>query len=690
VTALPSRRFLDMLPPAVLSAWPAVGDTPPALALLAALEEQWLLLAAQVDDIVSDAFPDSAQDWALPYIGALLGLPGDASRTEIAYATALRRRKGTPAAVEDFAEIVSGWPARVQEGWRSTLWCQQLRHPVLRTASLNLRAGEHLLAGTGLDPARHSVTPGGPHHPAAVTAEVFPWRVLAYEQVECRPLGDGRLSLHPLGASAPLYLAPRPLLIASDAEDERPPGLPPAPRPPRAADELPVRATWRLIAALGGVTYGPTWELAADHPLTAPGPALIEIRQDGVPIPWSAIRLASLPPGGANVPAAGQILIDPARGVVLPAADVTGTLRASFYRAVSGAIGPLASQAEVREDVGVVIVVDPEMGPHPAGQIVVSTLDMAFAAAQGAAHSSSPPDAPQVEIRLLTGDRLAAPPAVTGAPALTSWRVVAPVGMTPVVVGDLALDLTGVHVELSGFFLDGNLHLGPSLAGADLIGLSLDPTQGHQVRLDQTAWTTRVTATRCFLGPVRADLGAYPLTLTDCIVDGRGTASMPCGGDGGGDPARSAVTAVDRFPPGLVATGVTFVGAVAADEVFLTDCLLTGDLVTTVTSTGCLRFCKLAPTDDPQAHPPGYKCLTGPAPRFADEGFDAAGYYAPLLTTITARPLQPVLTAASDSGEIGAYHHARRGPLLLRATQRLPEMTPLAVHPHLTVAAPEE
>lgn len=689
----PSQRFLRMLPPTLLSVWPPVGDTPAALALLGALEQQWLLLAADVDSVVDDAFPDSAADWALPYLGALLGLPPDAGRREIAYATALRRRKGTPSALEDFAEIVTGWASRAEEGWKITLWCQQLRHPVRRTASLNLRRGEHLLAGTGLDTARRSVTPGGSYHPAAVTADVFPWQVLRYNQVEAVMLPDGRLAMHPLAASAPLYLAPRPLIIASDAEDERPPGVPPQPRPPRQAAQLPVRVSYRLIEALGTVSYGPIWTLDPSHPLTGTvddGPALVEITEDGVPIPWTSIGLTSLPPAGTLVPAAGQVLLDPSRGVLLPAADVTGVLRTTFYRAVPGTLGPLASTSQPSDDVGVVIVVDPAGGPHPPGQTVVATLGAAITAAQAAATSTSAADVPQVEIRLSTGDRLAAPAPITGSPALTRWRIIAPVGITPAVVGDLSIDLADVQLELSGFFLDGNLTIGPSMAGVDLIGLALDATAGQTVGVDKTAWTARLTATRCLLGPIRADLSAFPITLTECLIDGTGAALMPCGGDPGGDPARAALAAIDRFPPDLVATGVTFAGAVGADEVWVTDCLFTTDLRTTVTSTGCVRFCHLGPADDPQAHPAGYHCLSGPLPRFGSVGFDSAGYYAPLINSPSARPDPPLLSGASDGGEIGAYHHTRRGPLALRLAQRLPEMTPLAVHPHLAVAHPEE
>lgn len=683
-------EFLRMVPPALLASWPGDEDTPPLVALLTALQEQWLALAADIDTVVDDAFPDSAAEWALPYLAGLLGLPTDAARREIASATALRRRKGTPAAVEDFAEVVTGWPARVIEGWRVTVWCQQLRHPVRRTATLDLRHGEHLLAGTGLDPARRCVTPGGPYHPAAVSAALFPWQVLTYRDVEAAPLGDGRYAMHPLGLAAPLYLAPRALEIASDAEDERPPGVPPHSRGPRGAAELPVRATWRVVEALGEVAYGPVWTLEPGHPLTAPGPALLEVTVDGVPLPWNRIGLTGLPPGGTPTPAADEVLVDPARAVLVPGSGIAGTLRTTFHRATSGALGAGASTAQGRDDAGLVIVVDPALGQHAPGQVVVADLAAAFAIASGATTSPAEPDAPEVEIRIATSDRIAAPGPLTGTPALTRWRVLAPVGMTPTVVGDLILDLTGVSVELSGFFLTGDIRVGPSMAAVALTGLTTDSTRGKGIEVAPAAWTVRLSAARCLLGPIRADISAHPIELRDCVVDGFGTAPMPCGGVPGGDPGRAAVTAADRFPPDLVATGCTFAGAVGAGEVWVSDCLFTTGLRATITSTGCVRYCHLGPHDDPQAHPAAYRCLTGPVPPFGSTGRDSAGYYAPLLVPPGPRPTPAVLSGGSDGGEIGAYHHARRGPLALRLAQRLPEMTPLTLHPHLLIAEPED
>ena len=337
----PSPSFLAMLPPALLAAQPP-DDIPALLALLGALEEQWLLLAADVDRVLDDAFPDSAADWALPYLAQLLGLPPDAGRAEIGSATALRRRRGTPAALEDFATVVTGWSARATEGWQSTLWCQQLSHPVRRTASLSMRAGEQLLIGTQLDPARRSVTPGGPDHPAAATATVFPWQVYQYDSTQVCPLTGNQFALHPLGLPAPLYLRPEPLVIASDAEDELPPGTLPAMRAPRAPGDLPLRATWQLIEALGPgqVSFGPVWQLGSGHPLTGTGPdgpALLALTVDGTPVPWTSIGLTSLPAGGGPAPAPGQILVDPSRGVIAVGSAVTGIVRATFYRPASDA-----------------------------------------------------------------------------------------------------------------------------------------------------------------------------------------------------------------------------------------------------------------------------------------------------------------------------------------------------------------
>src|SRR3954464_6400543 len=192
----------EWLPPALREGAPGA---PRVLdLLLQGVDRQRELLEQDIDELWQDLFVESCADWAVPYIGALLGLPADAERLEGAYAIALRRRKGTPGALEDFAEVLTGWTARVVEGWQVTTWAQRLGHPPPpRVASFDMRAADRHRIGTPFERNRRSVTPGGPWSPRAATAVVWPWRVRTYVQTEAAPLavaGAQRFALHPLGA----------------------------------------------------------------------------------------------------------------------------------------------------------------------------------------------------------------------------------------------------------------------------------------------------------------------------------------------------------------------------------------------------------------------------------------------------------------------------------------------------------
>ena len=298
---------------------------------------------------------------------------------------------------------------------------------------------------------------------------------------------------HPLGLPAPLYLRPEPLVIASDAEDELPPGTLPARRPPRAPGDLPLRATWRLIEALGPgqVSYGPVWQLAPGHPLTAggpDGPALLALTVDGTPLQWTSIGLTSLPSGSGPAPTAGQVLVDPSRGVIAVGAAITGTVRATFYRPASGRIGALASTAQPDDRSGAVIIVDPAGGPHAPGQIVVADLNPAVTATLALPGPGTGPG-PDVEIRLQTNDRLAAPAAMTATPRVSRWRIVAPTGLTPVIEGGLTIGLPGATVEIAGCYLAGNLIVGAGLAGLTLTEITMNPAARRTLSVETGAWT---------------------------------------------------------------------------------------------------------------------------------------------------------------------------------------------------------
>ncbi|MFG2503002.1 hypothetical protein ACGFSB_32945 [Streptomyces sp. NPDC048441] len=658
-------------------------------ALLAAVDRQRRLLSEDIQRAYDDLFIDSCADWAVPYIGALLGLGQDAERLEVAHAVALRRRKGTPAALEDFAFAVTGLIARVSEGWQTTLWTQRLGHPPPpRTAALDLRDRASVKRlGTPFERSRRGVRPAGPWTPRSVTAVVWPWSVRQLVATEAAPFDQtklkGRFALHPLGIAAPLYLRPREARVAAEGAD-------PANRTGDESD-APTRATYRVLEALAGpgdITYGGSLTLAATHPLaTVPGaePPLISLSTPAGAVLWEQLRFGSVPPTGAVAapPSRFQVLVDTQRGFVQLGSELAGPVRATWYRAVPGRVGALAALADTDPAARVVVEVSKSSGPGVVGSLA-DAFKLAEQRSAGLAPEESAAGVPDVEIRLLAGDRLEAPPPQSFTPRLPRWRIVAPPLATPVVVGDLTLDLAGACVSLEGFFLKGSLTAGPRLAGLFADGLTMDPGAGG-LRTDPDAWELDLRATRCVLGPVRAELSALPVELTECVVDGRLRRFRACGPADEG-VRTDAVAQVNRFGPVLHADSVTFAGPVRADAVDARDCVFADGVDAVQQQEGCIRTSYLGPAlTTPARHPATYRSVTAPAPAFVSDAFESSGYYC-----LELEPDHPLLAAAGDGGEVGAYHRSRRAFRIRQLRRRIGEFTPLGLTAEVSVAPWEE
>ena len=683
-------RIAGWLPPALLDAPHEDGAAPRLLAaLLAAVDEQRAELAADIDELWDDFFVESCADWAVPYVAALVGLGPDAERREVAYAIALRRRKGTPAALEDFVEVLSGWRARAVEGWQVTTWAQLLDHPGSpRPAALDLRRLARDRVGTPFERITRTVAPGGRSSPRTVTAFAWPWQIRSYRMTRAVSIGNRRYALHPFGVEAPLYVRPRARPLAGDGAS----GDGAAHR----GDELdvPARATYRLLEALavpstGEVAYGERWKLGAEHPVAGkPGetPPLVSLTAGNDPVPWSAIRFGSVPAGNPPpaAPGASEVVVDIVRGHVLLGSNYSAGVRAFWHRPVSGAIGALA--AEPRSDPGarVVVTVDPSKDVAATRR---KTLEDAITLAESLSANLDPaestPDRPDVEIRLETSERISAPTVTPFAPRLPRWRIVAPTFATPVVNGDLALDLTGASLSLEGFLLNGNLRLGKGLRSVRLDALTMNPVDGAMLFVHEDAWMLALEARRSILAPIRAELAAAPIRLTDCIVDGAGKRQHGCGAPSAAQALRAAIAKRTRFAPAVRAERVTFVGRVAVERIDAADCLFVHGLEALQHQEGCLRHCYLGPPEPTPSHPQTYRCLTYPPPAFVSEGFEAGGYYALELD-------HPLAVAASDGGEIGAYNHARRSQKLSRLNARIHEFVPLGLRSEVALAPWEE
>ena len=123
------------------------------------------LLAADIDQLWDDLFIESCADWAVPYIGALVGLPPDAEPARGRLRDRAAPAQGHAGRARGLRRGAStGLTARVLEGWQITVWAQRLGHPPppARRLDVDLADGSRFRIGTPFDRVRRSVTPSGP------------------------------------------------------------------------------------------------------------------------------------------------------------------------------------------------------------------------------------------------------------------------------------------------------------------------------------------------------------------------------------------------------------------------------------------------------------------------------------------------------------------------------------------------
>jgi hypothetical protein len=119
----------------------------PLRALMAVASQVVNQLHEDIGALYRNWFIETASPWVVPYIGDLVGTPrlramsprSYTLRAYVANAVALRRRKGTPAALEQVAQDVTGWHASVLEMFQIVSATQHIKHPrpaALRTPPL--------------------------------------------------------------------------------------------------------------------------------------------------------------------------------------------------------------------------------------------------------------------------------------------------------------------------------------------------------------------------------------------------------------------------------------------------------------------------------------------------------------------------------------------------------------------------
>ena len=229
------------------------------------------------------------------------------SRLEVAYAIALRRRKGTPAALEDFAEVAHRLHGARARGLAGHRLGAAPRPPAAAAGrvDVDLRRRQPL-------PDRHAVRPRAPqrHAVRAVRPARGDGRRLAVAGRHL-PRGRGgaalpsraRFALHPLGAEAPLYLNPRP---GAAAERRRRVGRPRAPATSSTRRSARPTASSRRSPAPARSPTGSNWTgrrrppARGRHRAAAPMLLDADARRRARPVDEPALRLPAARRAGAR------------------------------------------------------------------------------------------------------------------------------------------------------------------------------------------------------------------------------------------------------------------------------------------------------------------------------------------------------------------------------------------------------
>jgi hypothetical protein len=311
-------------------------------ALLSAFADEFAVMEENLDQLYDDLFVETCADWAIPYIGDLigyeplhgLGAKRGLARAEVAHTLGLRRRKGTAAVLEQLARDVTGWNARAVEFFQLLGTTQYMNHlrPHSRYAP-DMRAWEPLARiGGAFESVAHTVDvrriETGRGRFNIPNIGIFLWRLNPYPHTRSPAVrvDDRRYLISPLGHPLPLFTNPQ-------TEDEI----------THLADPInvpdPIRR--RVMADRLPLYYGTvqTSTGAVDNA----DPSIV-LYVDGVEVPREEVVVCNLADDGAgwaHEAPAGHFAIDPVLGRIAVAADldVPESIQVTYHYGYSADMG---------------------------------------------------------------------------------------------------------------------------------------------------------------------------------------------------------------------------------------------------------------------------------------------------------------------------------------------------------------
>jgi hypothetical protein len=669
----------------------------PLRALLQVLAEQAALLEADIARQYNNWFIETCEDWAVPYIGDLIGYrpvhdTGDPSATlkledealrrtmaprrEVANTIRYRSRKGTLALLDQLAADVAGWPAKAVEFRRHIVTAQHMRLPRPTEAGTTSVRRLQLAHIGGADDAlprlaevrRISVERGaircGPHQVGLFVARHLAVPVTRATAACLDETGAHCFLFNPLGFDMPLYwrgdpvaeILPGPLTRTALTQAET--------SPQREA----VRADPAIYGEQGSVMV---WIQPT------PGAALQEKAAQEV-VPADLRRWDERP-------APGHVALDPEKGrLMFPEGEVPDQVVVSYHESALGGLGSSARPRRLSTRQRAFFAVG---GAEPGrdGESH-NSLQAAIEAwrTQGPADAlieirdSSTYDEQRLSLALGPGQHLEIRAAQGERPLLRvvdyeasrddAWRIAGSPGSALVLDGLLiAARRLNVRGNLGSLLLRRcTLVPGSATARGDVAQAA-----ATNLLLDNARTSVRIQ--HCILGPIHVrdnEMANEPLDLevTDSVIDGgSGDAIL-----GPGSIAAHLVLTIRRS---------TVIGRCAVHEILLAeDCIFTRPLMVARRQHGCMRFCYLPPHSRP---PRRFECIP-PLLAQADESpfvpvFVGVHYGQPGYCQLSQDCPVEIRRGASDQGELGVFHNLFQPQREANLRARLAEYVPAAV-----------
>jgi hypothetical protein len=696
------------LVPAVYRNEDGLGERPGTLrGIVELIAAQAAILRRDQDRLWDDSFIDLCDEWAVPYIGDLVGtrmisaLDKRGRRIDVAKTIYYRRRKGTPRVLEELINDITTWDGTVVEGFRRLA----RTHHGLDPAAGALAGRFSATPRGGLADLRRpfaSTLTGGPFDEYAHTADVrrqhgrnglanipkllfYLFRLRAFAVTGGTPFSRataGTFLFDPSGRDIKLF-APRRIVPDWDAWRFPLPWELPAPIPCRLLGDAEYVVSQALILALGPVL------IAAGQPATA-ADELVRLRD------LRFMSEAALRARIATLPSQASLLMPPVYRAILNGAlsadcGKSALLPDAVEVAIAGIPVPAAMTVAgnlgdwTANPAGKKLIIDPERGRFkllpgaPAGAASVA-YHYGFSGPIGAG----------------SDDRRSTLTDITTLPALVrriGGGAIAPADLP--VDGALSLDDSATYGPVASIAGVQNLAVQAdnqrrpyvrlaapwvltAAAGANrtlvLDGLWFGGDAGATIELAGT-WA-EVTLRRVTLDPGGMDADGNPIAAVPLVVSGniqslvvQGCILGPVGTSGAGVVdslsvsgsvvhSRTGQPAIALTPGRVTLQRVTVLGDLALERLYATETLVLGNAVVADTQWGCFRF-SAARAGSRLPHPFATTELAAGTIVLSSTRFGDAGY-----CQISDAAPDSIRRGAEDRSEIGAFS-ALNGPIML-------------------------